>query len=84
MILNNGKVKFKKKFGSKFKNKARKKIDDFTFAPCINMPEGNDKAKQIVFIILFAIGKKEINLKAQMPFNVTIVQKISFICSRIL
>ena len=61
MILNNGKVKFKKKFGSKFKNKARKKIDDFTFAPCINMPEGNDKAKQIVFIILFAIGKKEIN-----------------------
>ena len=61
MTLNSGKVKFKRKFGSKFKNKTRKKIDNFTWAPCINMPEGNDKAKQIVFIILFAIGKKEIN-----------------------
>ena len=60
MTLNSGKVKFKRKFGSKFKNKTRKKIDNFTWAPCINMPEANDKAKQIVFIILFAIGKKEI------------------------
>ena len=60
MILNNGKVKFKKKFGSKFGNKIQKKMDDFTWTPCINMPEGNDKAKQIVCIILFAKGKKEI------------------------
>ena len=37
MILNNGKVKFKKKFGSKFGNKIQKKMDDFTWTPCINI-----------------------------------------------
>ena len=38
MILNNGKVKFIKKFGSKFRNKIQKKMDDFTWTPCINIP----------------------------------------------
>ena len=38
MILNNGKVKFIKKFGSKFGNKIQKKMDDFTWTPCINIP----------------------------------------------
>ena len=37
MILNDSKVKFKKKFGSKFGNKIQKKMDDFTWTPCINI-----------------------------------------------
>ena len=37
MILNDSKVKFKKKFASKFGNKIQKKMDDFTWTPCINI-----------------------------------------------